>query len=79
MSPEHCVRGCHGKATASSALRSVQKAGLPADPNNRVTARQTICPFDRALHVAMRVPFAEAHAIARRAHWLLARMCPQDK
>lgn len=39
---------------------------------------QTACPFDLVLHVAVPVPFAEAHAVERRAHRALAPRCARN-
>lgn len=57
----------------------LQKVGLATDPRARLAALQTACPFDLLLHLAVAVPFGEAHAIERRAHRLLARSCVRNE
>jgi hypothetical protein len=57
----------------------LQKVGLATDPKQRLATLQTACPFDLFLHLAVAVPFAEAHAIERRAHRLLARSCVRNE
>ena len=57
----------------------LQKVGLATDPRSRLAALQTACPFDLHLHVAVAVPFGEAHAIERRAHRALARACVRNE
>jgi hypothetical protein len=53
--------------------QGLQKVGLATDPQTRLAALQTASPFNLQIHVAVQVPFAEAHTIERRAHRLLAR------
>jgi hypothetical protein len=53
--------------------QGLQKVGLATDPQLRLAALRTASPFDLQIHVAVQVPFAEAHTIERRAHRLLAR------
>ncbi len=50
----------------------LQKVGLATDPKARLAALRTACPFDLVLHVAVPVPFGEAHAVERAAHVALA-------
>ena len=57
----------------------LQKVGLATDPRARLAALQTVCPFDLHLHVAVSVPFGEAHAIERRAHRALAKACVRNE
>ncbi len=57
----------------------LQKVGLATDPRSRLAALQTACPFDLLLHVAVAVPFGEAHAIERRTHRALARACVRNE
>ena len=57
----------------------LQKIGLATDPRSRLAALQTACPFDLHLHVAVSVPFGEAHAIERRAHRALAHVCARNE
>ncbi len=57
----------------------LQKVGLATDPRSRLAALQTACPFDLHLHVAVSVPFGEAHAIERRAHRALAKACVRNE
>ena len=57
----------------------LQKVGIATDPRQRLATLQTACPFDLFLHLAVAVPFGEAHAIERRAHRLLARFCVRNE
>ncbi len=57
----------------------LQKVGIATDPRQRLATLQTACPFDLFLHLAVAVPFGEAHAIERRAHRLLARSCVRNE
>ncbi len=57
----------------------LQKVGMATDPKARLAALQTACPFDLVLHLALRVPFGEAHAIERRAHRALAHICARNE
>jgi hypothetical protein len=57
----------------------LQKVGIATDPRSRLATLQTACPFDLVLHVAIPVPFGEAHAIERRAHRALARSCVRNE
>ena len=57
----------------------LQKVGIATDPKQRLATLQTACPFDLFLHLAVAVPFGEAHAIERRAHRLLARSCVRNE
>jgi hypothetical protein len=57
----------------------LQKVGIATDPKQRLATFQTACPFDLFLHLAVAVPFAEAHAIERRAHRLLAKACVRNE
>ena len=57
----------------------LQKVGIATDPRQRLAAFQTAVPFDLHLHLAIAVPFHEAHAIERRAHRLLARTCVRNE
>ncbi len=57
----------------------LQKVGLATDPKQRLATLQTACPFDLFLHLAVAVPFAEARAIERTAHRLLARSCVRNE
>ena len=57
----------------------LQKVGIATDPKQRLAAFQTAVPFDLHLHLAIPVPFHEAHAIERRAHRLLARSCVRNE
>ena len=52
-------------------LEGAQKVGLTTDPKARLATLQTGCPQELVIHVAVRVPFGEAHAVERRAHRLL--------
>ena len=54
-------------------LEGAQKVGLTTDPKGRLATLQTGCPNDLVIHVAVRVPFDEAHQIEHRAHRLLER------
>ncbi len=60
-------------------LVGLQKVGIATDPRQRLATLQTACPFDLSLHLAVAVPFGEAHAIERRAHRLLARSCVRNE
>ena len=60
-------------------LEGAQKVGLTTDPKGRLATLQTGCPHELVLHVAVRVPFDEAHAVERRAHRLLARCCARNE
>ncbi len=60
-------------------VAGLQKVRLATDPRTRLAALQTACPFDLVLHVAVAVPFGEAHAIKRRAHRALARCCVRNE
>ncbi len=60
-------------------LIGLQKVGIATDPRQRLATLQTACPFDLFLHLAVAVPFEEAHAIERRAHRLLARSCIRNE
>lgn len=53
--------------------QGLQKVGLATDPQTRLAALQTASPFDLHIHVAVQVPFSEAHTIERQARRLLAR------
>ena len=57
----------------------LQKVGIATDPKQRLATLQTACPFDLFLHLAVAVPFGEAHAIERQAHRLLARSCVRNE
>ena len=57
----------------------LQKVGIATDPKQRLATLQTACPFDLFLHLAVAVPFGEAHAIERAAHRLLARSCVRNE
>lgn len=57
----------------------LQKVGIATDPRMRLATLQTACPFDLTLHVAIPIPFGEAHAIERRAHRALARSCVRNE
>lgn len=57
----------------------LQKVGIATDPRQRLATLQTACPFDLFLHLAVAVPFEDAHAIERRAHRLLARSCVRNE
>ncbi len=57
----------------------LQKVGIATDPKQRLATLQTACPFDLFLHLAVAVPFEDAHAIERRAHRLLARSCVRNE
>jgi hypothetical protein len=57
----------------------LQKVGIATDPRQRLATLQTACPFDLFLHKAIAVPFAEAPAIERQAHRLLARSCVRNE
>ncbi len=57
----------------------LQKVGIATDPKQRLATLQTAVPFDLHLHLAVAVPFHEAHAIERRAHRLLARSCVRNE
>ena len=57
----------------------LQKVGIAPDPRQRLATLQTACPFDLFLHLAVAVPFGDAHAIERRAHRLLARSCVRNE
>ena len=57
----------------------LQKVGLATDPRSRLATLQTACPFDLFLHIAVAVPFGDAHAIERGAHRLLARSCVRNE
>ncbi len=54
-------------------LEGAQKVGLTTDLKSRLAALQTACSQDLVLHVAVRVPFDEAHVIERRAHRMLVQ------
>ncbi len=60
-------------------LEGAQKVGLTTDPKGRLATLQTGCPHELVLHVAVRVPFDEAHAVERRAHRMLARCCARNE
>ena len=55
-------------------LEGAQKVGLTTDLKSRLAALQTACSQDLVLHVAVRVPFHQAHAIERRAHRMLVQL-----
>ncbi len=57
----------------------LQKIGLTTDPRSRMATLQTAIPFDLVLHLALRVPFGDAHAIERRAHRALAHVCARNE
>ncbi len=57
----------------------LQKVGLATDPRQRLATLQTAVPFNLVLHAAVRVPFAEAHKVERRAHRLLADVCARNE
>ncbi len=57
----------------------LQKVGIATDPKQRLATLQTACPFDLYLHLAVAVPFGEAHAIERGAHRHLARSCVRNE
>ena len=57
----------------------LQKVGIATDPKQRLATLQTAVPFDLHLHLAVAVPFHEAHAIERPAHRLLARSCVRNE
>ncbi len=57
----------------------LQKVGIATDPRSRLAALQTAVPFNLILHAAVRVPFAQAHAVERRAHKLLADVCARNE
>ncbi len=57
----------------------LQKVGIATDPKQRLATLQTACPFDLFLHLAVAVPFGEAHVIERAAHRLLARSCVRNE
>ncbi len=57
----------------------LQKVGIATDPKQRLATLQTACPFDLFLHLAVAVPFQDAHAIERRVHRLLARSCVRNE
>ena len=57
----------------------LQKVGIATDPRQRLATLQTACPFDLFLHLAVAVPFGDAHAIERQAHRLLARSCVRNE
>ena len=57
----------------------LQKIGIATDPKQRLAAFQTAVLFDLHLHLAVAVPFHEAHAIERRAHRSLARSCVRNE
>ena len=57
----------------------LQKVGIATDPRQRLATLQTACPFDLFLHMAVAVPFEDAHTIERRAHRLLARSCIRNE
>ena len=59
--------------------QGLQKVGIATDPKQRLATLQTAVPFDLHLHLAVAVPFHEAHAIERRAHRLLARSCVRNE
>ena len=54
-------------------LEGAQKVGLTTDPKARLATLQTGCPQELVIHVAVRVPFGEAHVVERRAHRMLER------
>ena len=60
-------------------LTGLQKVGIATDPKQRLATLQTAVPFDLHLHLAVAVPFHEAHTIKRRAHRLLARSCVRNE
>ncbi len=57
----------------------LQKVGIATDPRARLAALQTAVPFNLVLHAAVRVPFAQAHTVERRAHKLLADVCARNE
>ena len=57
----------------------LQKVGLATDPRARMAQLQTAVPFDLVLHLALRVPFCDAHTIERRAHRALANVCARNE
>jgi hypothetical protein len=57
----------------------LQKVGIATDPKARLATLQTAVPFDLHLHLAIAVPFDDAHVIERRAHRLLARSCVRNE
>ena len=59
-------------------LEGAQKVGPTTDPKGRLATLQTGCPHELVLHVALRVPFEEAHEVEGRAHRLLARCCARN-
>ena len=59
--------------------QGLQKVGIATDPKQRLATFQTAVPFDLHLHLAVAVPFHDAHAIERRAHRLLARSCVRNE
>ena len=59
--------------------QGLQKVGIATDPKQRLATLQTAVPFDLHLHLAVAVPFHEAHAIERGAHRLLARSCVRNE
>ncbi len=59
--------------------QGLQKVGIATEPKQRLATLQTAVPFDLHLHLAVAVPFHEAHAVERRAHRLLARSCVRNE
>ncbi len=66
-------------STSSGPRRGCKRSALATDPRVRLATLQTAVPFNLVLHAAVRVPFAQAHAVERRAHKLLADVCARNE
>ena len=79
-------RQCSTQPSAAAPLCLRHRpGGRPAEgraghgPAHPLGSAATACPFDLVLHVAVAVPFWDAHAIERRAHRALARCCVRNE